>query len=385
MKSFRYHQPTEIIFGTGKVQDAGEIVKKYGDRCLVVTTPAIEATKPMYDRVIQILKDAGVAVAHYDQVIPNPTTEVSAAGAKLALEHKADVILGLGGGSSMDAAKAIAVEASHEGSAWDYLFYKKQPTKKTLPVISVSTTSGTGSQVTQVSVITNTEERDKSALYHPLIFPAVCIVDPELMTTLPNFITAPTGFDVFCHAFESAIHPGRGAYIDLLAWEAIEHVVTYLPKVLEEPKSIEYREKMAWADTLAGLCIASAGVTLPHGMGMAIGGMYPHVAHGEALAIVYPACTRFTAISAPQEYGRMAKLMDSTLKDLSNEEAAKHAEEAIVKFLKKIGMYKKLSDVNMPENDIEALAQQCMVLPDYENNPKVATKNEMIELVKASY
>ncbi|WP_299551695.1 iron-containing alcohol dehydrogenase [Seonamhaeicola sp.] len=385
MKSFTYHQPTEIIFGAGKVQEVGDIVKKYGSRCLVVTTPAIEATQPMYDRVIKLLEDAGIAVAHYDQVIPNPTTQVSAAGATLAQEHKADVILGLGGGSSMDAAKAIAVEASHDGSAWDYLFYKKEPTKKTLPVISISTTSGTGSQVTQVSVITNTEERDKSALYHPLIFPAVCIVDPELMVTLPNFITAPTGFDVFCHAFESAIHPGSGAYIDLLAWEAIEHVVEYLPKVLEDPKNVEYREKMAWADTLAGLCIASAGVTLPHGMGMAIGGMYPHVAHGEALAIVYPACTKFTASSAPQAYGRMAKLMDPELGDLSNEAAAGHAEHAIVKFLKAIGMYKKLSDVNMPEHEIEALAEQCMVLPDYENNPKVATKSEMIALVKDSF
>nr|WP_299382892.1 iron-containing alcohol dehydrogenase [Allomuricauda sp.] len=385
MKSFTYHQPTEIIFGSGKVNEVGEVVKKYGTRCLVVTTPAVEATLPMYNKVKQLLEDAGIAVAHYDQVIPNPTTEVSAEGAKMAIEHRADVILGLGGGSSMDAAKAIAVEASHEGSAWDYLFYKKPPTEKTLPIVSISSTSGTGSQVTQVSVITNTEERDKSALYHPLIFPDACIVDPELMTTLPRFVTATTGFDVFCHAFESAIHPNRGAYVDLLAWEAIEYVAEYLPKVLDEPNNVAYREKMAWADTLAGLCIASAGVTLPHGMGMAIGGMYPHVAHGESLAIVYPACTRFTADSAPEQYGRMAQLFDSELKGLSLEEASKHAESAVIKFLKKIGLHKKLSDVNMPEAEIEALAEQCMVLPDYESNPKVATKAEMIELVKASY
>jgi alcohol dehydrogenase class IV len=385
MKSFNYHQPTKIVFGSGKVQEVGQIVSKFGKRCLLVTTPANEATLPMYNKVKKFLEKSGIAVAHYDQVIPNPTTEESAAGAKMAREHKADVILGLGGGSSMDAAKAIAVEATHKGSAWDYLFYKKEPTNKTLPVISISSTSGTGSQVTQVSVITNTAERDKSALYHPLIFPAVCIVDPELMLTLPNFITAPTGFDVFCHAFESTIHPNRGAYIDLLAWEAIELVAEYLPKVLDAPKNIDFREKMAWADTLAGLCIASAGVTLPHGMGMAIGGMYPHVAHGESLAIVYPACTSFTASFAVEQYAKMTKTFNPKLKRLSAKEAAAASTETITDFLKKIGLYKQLSEVNMPENEIEILADQCMVLPDYEANPRVASREEMIGLVKESY
>ena len=172
----------------------------------------------------------------------------------------------------MDAAKAIAVEASHEGSCWDYLFYKKQPTEKTLPIIAISSTSGTGSQVTQVSVVTNTEKRDKSALYNSILYPRVAIIDPDLMVTLPQFVTACTGFDVFCHAFESLIHPNVGAYVQSMSREAISLVAKYLPKVLADLNNVEYRSKLAWADTLAGLCIANAGVTLPHGMGMAIGG-----------------------------------------------------------------------------------------------------------------
>ena len=200
MKHFNYHQPTKIVFGTGRIAEAGDIVKEFGNRCLLVTTPAVPATEAQFDRVKEIIRSVGVEVAHFDQVIPNPTTGTSAAGAKMAREHRADVIVGLGGGSSMDAAKAIAVEATHEGSAWDYLFYKKEPTHKTLPVVAISTTSGTGSQVTQVSVITNTAERDKSALYHPQCFPKVCIVDPELMLTVPRQVPVPTGFDVFCHA-----------------------------------------------------------------------------------------------------------------------------------------------------------------------------------------
>ncbi len=125
--------------------------------------------------------------------------------ATMAKEFNANVILGFGGGSSMDSAKAIAVEATHEGTSWDYLFYRDtQPSEKTLPVITVSTTSGTGAHVTQVAVITNENDRDKSAIYNNNVIPKVSIVDPELMLSVPQNVTSATGFDVFCHAFESA-------------------------------------------------------------------------------------------------------------------------------------------------------------------------------------
>jgi len=385
MKSFNWHQPTKVIFGCGRILEVGEIVKEFGKRCLLVTTPAVPATEQQFAKIKEIIRSTGVELTHFDGVITNPTTETSAAGAKMAREINADMIVGLGGGSSMDAAKAIAVEASHEGSAWDYLFYKKNPTDKTLPIIAISTTSGTGSQVTQVSVITNTDERDKSALYHPNCFPNVCIVDPELMLTVPKHITAPTGFDVFCHAFESTINPGMGAYVELLAWEAISIVAEYLPVLLDDLQNQEARENMAWADTLAGLCIASAGVTLPHGMGMAIGGLYPHVAHGESLAIVYPACTKFTYSSAERQYGKMARILNPSLGGLTDVETAKKSVEEVELFLKKIGLFKKLKDVDMPENEIDLLARQCMVLPDYKGNPRVANADEMLELVKESF
>lgn len=385
MKDFNFFQDTRLVFGAGKIEEAGTIVSEFGKNCLLVTTPANEALQPLYDRIIGILKKEGLNVDHFDGVTPNPTTEDITKGADMAKALKADVIVGFGGGSSMDAAKAIAVEATHDGSSWDYLFYKTQPGAKTLPIVAISTTSGTGSQVTQVSVVTNTEERDKSALYNNILYPRVSIIDPELMTSLPQFVTATTGFDVFCHSFESLLHPNRGAYVDLLAKEAITIVAEYLPKVLDDPKNVEYRAQMAWADTMAGLCIANAGVTLPHGMGMAIGGMYPHVAHGQALAIVYPACTQFTWESAPDQYGFLARTFNPAINDASNLVAAAKAEEEVIRFLKKVNLYQKLSEVQMPESEIEALAKQSMVLPDYENNPRVATPDEMVALVKASY
>lgn len=387
MKAFNFHQTTKIIFGSGKISELPEIAKTYGNKILLVTTPA-EGTdlEEQYKRVLNLLTFSGLEVSHFDGVIPNPTVASISAGAKMAKQYDVDLIIGLGGGSSMDSAKAISVEATHPGSSWDYLFYKNQPDPaKLLPVIAVSTTSGTGSQVTQVAVITNPQERDKSALYNNILFPQVCIIDPELMKTVPRFVTACTGFDVFCHAFESLIHPANSAYVNMMAWQAIALVVEYLPQLLNELDNLKAREKMAWADTMAGLCIANAGVTLPHGMGMAIGGMYPHVAHGEALAILYPAFAEFTQSSDIHKFSRLARILNPELNNLSDENAAAQSPAEITKFLGAIGLNIKLSDVKVPENELEALAKQCMVLPDYKGNPRVATAEEMLELLKLSW
>jgi len=385
MDKFNYFQPTEIRFGCGRINEAGEVTAKYGKRCLLVTVPVFDAIAPTVEKVKKSLADAGVEVAHFDGVIPNPTTQSITTGAKIAKEFKADVVLGLGGGSSMDSAKAIAVEATHEGTSWDYLFFKKPPTEKTLPIIAVTTTSGTGSQVTQVAVITNTAEKCKSAIYNSIVYPKVAIVDPEMMVTVPQHVTASTGFDVFCHAFETYIHCGSSPYTDMMAKQAIRLVAENLPVVVKDGTNIEARTAMAWADTLAGLCIANAGVTMPHGMGMAIGGMYPHVMHGEALAVTYPDFARYTYKSAVKQFATMGRIFNSALESQSDEVAAEKACDEIDKFLKKIGMWLDLDGFKVPQDELPELAKACMVLPDYQNNPKVATLDDMMDLLKKSY
>jgi len=132
----------------------------------------------------------------FDKVVPNPILDDIQEGAELAKKEGIDSVLGLGGGSAMDTAKAIVVAATHEGTAWDYLFFKKEPTEKTLPIVAITTTSGTGSWATKVAVLTNAEEACKSAICHPSILPRACIVDPELMLTVPKGVTASTGFDL---------------------------------------------------------------------------------------------------------------------------------------------------------------------------------------------
>jgi alcohol dehydrogenase class IV len=386
LQPFDYFQPTEILFGRGRVAEVGETVSRFGKRCLVVTEAKVEALEQVFATVRSSLEESGVAVARFDGVIPNPTTDTITAGAKAAKAHRADVVLGVGGGSSMDSAKAIAVEATHEGTSWDYLFYKEPPTEKTLPVIAVTTTSGTGSQVTQVAVVTHTETRDKSAIFDPIVYPKVAIVDPELMVTLPEHVTAMTGFDVFCHAFESTVSVNTTPYAQVLAWEAIRRVLADLPAALEDGSNIDARSSLAWADTLAGLCIANAGVTLPHGIGMAIGGMYPHVAHGEALALNYPAFTRFTWEAAVPQFATLGRLLIRDAGGVSDEDVARQSCEELDEFLKKIGLWIGLEDKGIPEEELPALAKQSMVLPDYESNPRVVeSEAQMLELLQQCY
>jgi len=387
METFDYFQPTRIVFGAGRISEVGNIVALYGKRCLLVTVDEdkFAPLKPTFDKAKASLAEAGVEVAHFQGTVPNPTTESVTEGARMAEEFKADVVLGVGGGSSMDTAKAVAVEATHEGSAWDYLFYKKPPTEKTLPIIAVSTTSGTGSQVTQVAVMTHTETRDKSAIYNPIVYPKVAVVDPELMLTVPTEVTASTGFDVFCHAFESALHVNTSPYVQLLAWKAIGLVIANLPTAMENGDDIEARSAMAWADTLGGLCIANAGVTMPHGIGMAISGMYPHVAHGVAIAVNYPAFTRFTWPSAVPQFAALGRIFDPSLESEIDETAAEKSCDAMDEFLKKIGMWTSLEELNVPEEELAALTKQSMVLPDYGNNPRVATDEEMADIINQCY
>jgi alcohol dehydrogenase class IV len=388
MKSFNYHQTTKIVFGTGRISELGTIASGYGKKALLVTTRgSLPSFCQQYERAKSILAAAGLEVFHFDGVIANPTVDTIADGAKMAREKGVDVIIALGGGSSMDAAKAISVEATHGKSCWEYLFYKTpQPEPaRLLPVIAVSTTSGTGSQVTQVAVVTNPETRDKSALYNNILYPAVAIIDPELALSAPKFVTAATGFDVFCHAFESIINVNSQPLVDLLAWEAVEIVLKNLPALVNDLGNIKLRGQMAYADLLGGLSIANVGVTLPHGMGMAIGGMYPQVAHGEALAIVYPPFIKFTQAFAVKAFARLARLLNPALDRENDAPTAGKCEQEMKKFLTAIGLNKKLSDCGMPENEIDVLAKQCMVLPDYKNNPRIATEKEMTELVNECF
>lgn len=383
--TFNYYIPTEVVFGCGRVAEVGKLVKRFGDRALLVSGTATSRLHGLYVKVRELLEAEGIAVAHFDGVIPNPTTDVVSAGAKMAVEHGAQMVIGIGGGSSMDTAKAIAVEASHEGTAWDHLYYKDPPTEKTLPIITIGTTAGTGSQTTTVAVITNTALKDKSAISNRNVFPKIAIVDPELTATMPPAVTAQTGFDAFCHNFESFLSIRASAAVEALALDAIRRVVKYLPRAIADGADMEARTQMAWVDTLGGMTNACAGTTLPHGLGMQIGGHCPHVTHGQALAVLYPAFTRYTRPAAVKKFAAVARVLEPKLVDADDETASVRCCELIDAFLKEIGLWIGFEDLNVSKEEVRQIADCGQVLGDYKRNPRVATIEEMYEILMDSY
>lgn len=385
MENFNYYAPTEIVFGCGRIKEVAEIAKKYGTKVLLVTESMSSPVAPIFIKVKQYLLEGGLEVAQFDGVIPNPTTDVVTAGADIAKQFNAEVIVGVGGGSSMDTAKAIAVEATHPGTAWDYNCHTQGPSDKTLPIISISTTAGTGSQLTQCAVITKTADKDKSAIWHKNIFPKVAIVDPEATASMPKSVTAQTGFDAFCHNFEAYLSVNTSPIVEVLALEAIKTVVEYLPKAIADGNDMDARSKMAYVDSLGGYTNSNAGVTLPHGLGMQVGGHCPHVTHGQALAIIYPEFTRYTYQAALDKFAKVGRIFNAELINESDETAAEKCCEEIDKFLQDIGLWIGFNDLSVTKEDIREIADCGQNLGDYLNNPRVATIDEMYELLLNCY
>ena len=385
MNTFTYFSPTKIVFGCGCVGQTGQIAREYGKRALLVCSSDSAALVGLSKVVIANLEASGIMVGVYDKVTPNPTTDLVTEGAQYARRLNAEMVIGLGGGSSLDAAKAIAVECTHNGTAWEYLHYTEGPSAKTLPIIAIGTTAGTGSQVTPCAVITNPRFKDKSAIWHPNIFPKVAIVDPEITATMPRSFTAQTGFDAFCHNFEAYLSVNANPIVEYTALDAIKRIVTYLPRALEDGSDMVAREQMALADTQGGLTNASAGVTLPHGLGMQVGGHCPHVSHGQALAVIYPEFTKFTYSSAIEKFAAVGRIFDSTLEKVPQEVAAETCCGKIDEFLQKIGLWIGFKDLNVTMDDIRVIADCGQVLGDYKNNPRVASIDEMYQLLTLCY
>ena len=294
--SFNFFTPTKLIFGPGKLNDLKEIAPNYGQKCLIVSRPKKGSLKNTYLRIEKLLNSVDIEVFYFDEIVPNPTLEGINKGVAIAAENKVDFILGVGGGSVMDSAKLIALLYESKGvidwkaafSNYDHPFSFIKSKPSSLPFLAVSTTSGTGSQCTQAAVVSDTKNKEKITLFHLDLFPKAAIIDPELMLTVPDRVTAATGFDAFTHAFESYLGGRTSPLTEQLSLQSIKLVIDNLPKAIEEPNSIEYRTSLAWADTIAGICLSNGGADIPHPLGEIIGGICQRIPHGETLAMVYP-------------------------------------------------------------------------------------------------
>jgi alcohol dehydrogenase class IV len=385
LKAFEYHPAGEIIFGNGRISEIGTVVRRYGQRCLIVSGPKKGALADLYPIVGELLEHRGLEWEHFEGVNPNPTVALVSTGAELARAFKADVILGIGGGSSLAAAKAISVEATHQGISWDYLAGQQPPTARTLPVVAVGTTAGSGSQVNRLAAITNTGSRDKFALSSDHLIPRAAIIDPQLMLSVPTEVTAAAGFAAFSHACESIWNPQSSPLTELLGWEAVSRVVKHLPSAVRDGSNLGARSSLAWADTLAGLATCESGLALPHGIALAIGGMFPEVPHGLALASIYRACLEFIWPSGITMLATLARLLEPALEGIPAPVAARQCPDLVQAFVARLGLACTLRDFGFAEDELAALVQKVMVFPYYRNNPRVPGPDEMLQILEASY
>ena len=386
MKAFNYQHPGEIIFGNGRISEVGSIVSRYGQRCLVVSGPRNGVLRDLDPIVGELLEHLGLEWEHFDGVNPNPTPDLISAGAELARQFQADVILGIGGGSSLDTAKAISLQATHQGTCWDYIYFKNRPSAQTLPVVAVGTTAGSGSQVNPAAIIQHPSSREKSVLCSDHLIPRAAIVDPQLMLSVPTQVTAATGFAIFCRAFESILNPQTNPLTELLGWEAVGRVIKNLPVAVLDGSNLGARNSLAWADTLAGLATCGSGFGLSHGIALGVGSRFAEIPYGLALASIYRACLEFTWPSAVSVCARFARLFDPAFEKAPDTEAAELCPDLLQEFLAIVDLAFTLRDFGIADEELISLARQSMVLPHYKkNNPKVPSPDEMVKLFKDSY
>lgn len=309
---FNLHIPTRILFGCGEIKKlATETLP--GKKAMIVISAGTSMKKYGYlDKVIGLLVENDVAAIVYDKILPNPIKAHVMEAAAICREQGCDFIIGLGGGSSIDSAKAIAVMACNEGDFWNYVTGgsgKGRPISKALPVVAIPTTAGTGTEADPWAVITHEEKQEKIGFGNIHTFPALSIIDPELMVSIPPHLTAYQGFDAFFHAAEGFIANCTTPISDLYALEAIRLLAKYLPVAVNDGKNLKARAKVAWASTLAGLVESTSSCTSEHSLEHAMSAYYPALPHGAGLISISLAYFETFRNDCMKRYMKMAEVM----------------------------------------------------------------------------
>ncbi|WP_144591778.1 iron-containing alcohol dehydrogenase [Bacillus cereus] len=381
-----FRMPKSVLYGRNSLEKLGEQSKKLGKRAFIVTDAIMEKLGYV-EKCMQQLNKKGITVSTYNKVDAEPTNIHVLEALSLCKEEKCDFIIGIGGGSCIDAAKAVAVLYTNGGEVEDYVQKDIKIENNPLPLIAIPTTSGTGSEVTSVAVITNKKTDVKMMMKHPSFIPKVAIIDPVLTSSLPPQITAATGIDALCHAIEAYISKVSQPLTDVLALSAIESIMKYLRIAYEDGRNMEAREAMMIASLQAGIAFSNASVTLVHGMSRPVGALF-HVPHGISNAILLPTVLEFTKTSAMKRLAKIGRSLNKDLYSNSDEEVADYT----------LGEIKKLCfDLRIPnlkeygideiefENAISKMASDAIESGSPANNPRVPSYDEIKELYRECF
>ncbi|MCD8372502.1 MAG: iron-containing alcohol dehydrogenase [Clostridia bacterium] len=387
--AYNFYIPTRIIGERGGLKKL-HLQNLPGDKALVAISCGKSAKQSgSLDSLLQELKLAGKDYFVFDKIPSNPTTESVSLGAEAARNNNCDFVVALGGGSVMDASKAIAVVAANGGSWWNYVAAgtgKGLPVKnKPLPIVAVTTTAGTGSEADATSVITNPETGEKIGFVHPGMFPVLSVADPELTLGVPPLFTAYQGFDALFHATECYLSNKANMMSEMYSLTSAEYIGRYLERAVKDGSDIEAREGMTFANTLSGMVMTLSGCMSKHGMEHAMSALSPKLAHGAGLIMLAPAYYgHFIDIHACDEkFIRLAKALGG-----QNVEEPKDFLTELEKLMAACGVDNlKMSDYGITEDDFASMADNAASSMSrvFLNDPVPLFREDCIEIYRKSY
>jgi alcohol dehydrogenase class IV len=366
----------KIVFGCGAVRQVGEIAKALGAKQVAVVTDPGIVQAGIHEPVLAALDGAELNPVLFSDVEPDPKIEIVDDCLAFIKAHGADVVVGLGGGSSLDISKAAAMMTANESPVNQYAGVNRVPNPG-LPTLLIPTTAGTGSEVTSISVLSDTVNKVKVGVVSDYMFARAVLLDPELTLGLPPHITASTGLDALIHAIES--YTGRRATFltEPLAMAAIRLIARHLRAAYADGANLEARTGMLQASLLAGLAFANTQTAGAHACALSLGGKF-HLPHGVATSLMLPAVMRYNCIAAPEKFTHIASAFGENVAGLSPINGARKAIEAIVGLIQDVGFKLGLEHYGVSRTDIEDLAKGAMVAVRlWENNPRSATEEQV--------
>jgi len=367
------------VSAPGALSDLGRLVTPLGRRALVAIGGGSVRRSGVLDRALTSLTDAGLTAAVFEGIEPDPSTETANAAAEACRASGAEVVIGLGGGSVLDCAKAAAILATHEGDAAEYQMGQRRFERPGLPYVAIPTTSGTGSEANRVAVLTNTAEGIKKSIMDSSMVPALAVLDPELTVSLPPFETAYTGIDALSHAAESFVSLNATPVTSGWSAEALQLIGTHLPRAVADGADPEARAAMQVASALGGATL-NAGVGCAHILAHPLGATFG-IPHGAAIAAVLPAVFEANSTFAEDRYAQIARALDAACASLTDAEAAARAGDALRHLLERIGLCQRLGERGVTAADFGRVYEGVgKSMAHIKTNPRPATR-ELLESI----
>jgi alcohol dehydrogenase len=381
-QTFGFFIPTVSLMGLGSAKEAGDQAKALGAKNLLIVTDAGLAKLGVADTIKGYVTGAGLQAVIYSGAEPNPTDKNVRDGVKVYKDSKCDGIVSLGGGSSHDCGKGIALMIANGGDIRDYEGVNKS-TKPMPPFLAINTTAGTASEMTRFCIITNSETHVKMAIVDWRVTPNIAINDPLLMVGMPPSLTAATGMDALTHAVEAYVSTIATPITDACAIKAIELIAKYLRPAVANGSNLEARDKMAYAEYLAGMAFNNASLGYVHAMAHQLGGFY-NLPHGVCNAILLPEVSAFNKIACPERFADIAVALGEKIEGLSPVDAADVAVAAIRKLSKDVGIPQGLAGLGVKEGDFDVMGTNAKKDACQFTNPRLATLDQVKGIFKAA-